>query len=359
MVSSGPRPIKCRGVFFFDFLVNPDHTNDRCPRLLPRVRALAMKQFLCGALALGMLVSRAAQTKADYIFTTLDGVLARGINDSGDIVGWYELSGSYLYSGGSYTPINVPGFSTLACGINNARQIVGYSGGADGFLLSGGSYTRIDVPGSLLTFAYGINNAGQIVGTFKGPNSDVPDMGFLLDGGNFSTILRPGASYTRVVAINDPGQILGDNFLLSQDKYTTIRYPGAVDSYAEGINNAGQIVGGYDDRTGAHGFILSDGVYSSIDFPGAMSTAVGGINNLGQIVGAYTDAAGNSHAFLATPVPEPSNIVLLGLGSVGLIYWMCRHLFITSRGLCVNPRARRGWHPQQRDKCRSLPTAAR
>jgi hypothetical protein len=53
--------------------------------------------------------------------------------------------------------------------INNAGQIVGSFGGgvtSDGFLYSGGSFTQIDVPGATSTEAHGINNAGQIVGFF-------------------------------------------------------------------------------------------------------------------------------------------------------------------------------------------------
>ena len=158
-----------------------------------------MKRLPRTLLAFGLLLWLTGAARPDYIFTTLDGVIATGINDSGDIVGGYT-AGSYLYSGGSYTRISVPGRLTItdAQGINNAGQIVGYYGddsGLHGFLLSGGSYTRIDVPGSFRTFAYGINNAGQIVGTYQVGGDTGPELGFLLSGGAFSTIgfRRPGS----------------------------------------------------------------------------------------------------------------------------------------------------------------------
>lgn len=78
------------------------------------------------------------------------------------------------------TPINVPGaldpdsgpglpefLSTYAFGINNRGQIVGWypnTHGSSGFLYSGGSFTPINDPeASLYTTALGINDRGQIV----------------------------------------------------------------------------------------------------------------------------------------------------------------------------------------------------
>ncbi len=87
----------------------------------------------------------------------------------------------FLLSGGSYTPIDPPGStsSSAATGINDAGQIVGYyfAGFSNhGFLMSGGSYTTIDVPGATETLAAGINDADQIVGAYFGTGSN---LGFL------------------------------------------------------------------------------------------------------------------------------------------------------------------------------------
>jgi probable HAF family extracellular repeat protein len=72
----------------------------------------------------------------------------------------------------TFTRFDVPG-STVTCafGINDSGQIVGalYDGTTyHGFLYSGGSFTTIDVPGATgNTAANGINNSGQIVGCFE------------------------------------------------------------------------------------------------------------------------------------------------------------------------------------------------
>jgi hypothetical protein len=69
---------------------------------------------------------------------------------------------------------------------------------------------------------------------------------------------------------------------------------------------------------------LSGGSYSGIDVPGSYYTLVYGINDLGQIVGEYADFNGNAHGFVATPTPEPSTLVLLGIGTLGLLGWAWR-----------------------------------
>ena len=102
------------------------------------------------------------------------GTFARGINNAGQIVGYYNASGGmihgFLYSGGAYTTLDDPlgARGTYATDINNAGQIVGYfidvNGGIHGFLYSGGAYTTIDDPSATGgTYVYGIND---IVGSW-------------------------------------------------------------------------------------------------------------------------------------------------------------------------------------------------
>src|SRR5262245_30377780 len=127
-------------------------------------------------------------------------------------------------------PAALPG-TTYAYGVNDSGQIVGWyydgsgNGGNHGFLLSGGTYTTLDSGaispshGTPVTFAYGINDLGQIVGTtWQGTNS------FLFSGGTYTTIT------------GDPLATLGN--------------------YPSDINDAGQIVGYYIDGRGHyHGYL--------------------------------------------------------------------------------------------------------
>jgi probable HAF family extracellular repeat protein len=130
-------------------------------------------RFCCVLIALGLIVGLAgdANAQSTYSFTTLDvpgasfpgPIVATGINDSGQIVGYYPAAdGTYhgfLLSDGNYTTLDVPGWSdTFASGINDSGQIVGYYGDSNvyyaypshGFLLDQGSYTTLNAPESLL-----------------------------------------------------------------------------------------------------------------------------------------------------------------------------------------------------------------
>jgi len=142
--------------------------------------------------------------------------LPSGINDSGQIVGTFGNLDSpghgFLYTGGSFTTIDVPGASsTAAFGINNSGQIVGnfFDGSTNhrrGFVDTAGSFTFFDVPGAMITYPYGINESGQIVGTFF---DSLGQHGFVDTAGSFTTINFPGATRTDAQGINNSGQIVG------------------------------------------------------------------------------------------------------------------------------------------------------
>ncbi len=226
--------------------------------------------------------------------------MASGINDARQTVGTFvdpsSLSHGFLLSGGTFTTIDVPfpsacyppcpPFETQAGGINTAGQIVGAFDFAywifgdyfmHGFLFSGGRYTTIDVPGAFATQASGINDSSQVVGTFVDPPYLSEDW-----------VSIPGASH---------------GFLLSGGAFTMIEPNGAFESGASGINDARQIVGWFSDAVGTHGFLLAHGRFTTIDVPGATAgtTNAYGINATGQIVGSFGDAKNVVHGFLASP----------------------------------------------------------
>jgi uncharacterized membrane protein len=315
------------------------------------------KSIVLASLITGLLASSGepASAVSIYTFQTLDApdaVLteALGINGAGQIVGSYfdanatsSTGHGFLLSGGIYTTLDVPGTPvpgtlsyTTPRGINDAGEIAGYYalGSYHGFRLSNGIYTPIDAPGAVNTLVHGINNAGQIVGDSL-ENSSTRH-GFVLSGGIYTPIDAPGAVNTAAHGINDAGQIVGEyhidnrvhGFLLSDGIYTPIDVPGAMSTTPFGINNVGQIVGYYFDVSNRiYSFLLSDGIYAPIEVPGASFTQAFGINDAGQIVGFYGDTNQRGHGFLATPapVPEPTTFTLICAGILGLLgcRWLC------------------------------------
>jgi hypothetical protein len=99
------------------------------------------------------------------------------------------------------------------------------------------------------------------------------------------------------------------------------------------LNISDQVVGYYfggDKRT--HGFFYDDGKLLTIDYPGAALTFLTGINDAGDMAGWYRNG-GPSHDFVATPVPIPGSVWLLGAGLLGLA--------LTSQSLLPSFRPRR------------------
>jgi hypothetical protein len=98
-----------------------------------------------------------------------------------------------------------------------------------------------------------------------------------------------------------------------------IDYPGAYATYAYGINDNGDIVGDYValDSSGygsgyGRAFVYRGGSYQTITPPGeALYTGAYGINNGGDVVGYY-------ERVVPEPVPEPSTLIMLGSGILGI-----------------------------------------
>ena len=166
-------------------------------------------------------------------FKTIDAPGARFtqaffLNAQGQVVGYYvdaktRVRHGFLWSKGDFTTTSIdvksagPG-GTAAVGINEPGDIVGfYRDGAPppavhhfhGFLLSGGVYTLFDVPDANGgdTVPQGINNRGQIVGYYT--DADGTDHGFVLSDGVYKTINVPDALWTDIYSINAKGEIVG------------------------------------------------------------------------------------------------------------------------------------------------------
>jgi probable HAF family extracellular repeat protein len=134
---------------------------------------------------------------------------ATGINDAGQVVGDYRgadgLFHAFLLTDGVFETF---GNDVGASDINNLGHIVGcYSLCSRGFLYSGGAFTSIDVPGAIVTQARSINDRGQIVGVYSSDGETV--RGFAYDGVTFTSIDVTGAVVTDVFRINNLGEIVG------------------------------------------------------------------------------------------------------------------------------------------------------
>ena len=296
----------------------------------------------------------AAPTPRSTIRSGAKGTFARGINDAGQIVGYYiDSSGTshgFLYSGGTYTTIDdALGGSTELLGINNAGQVVGYyndsSSTAHGFLATlptttSYSFTTLNVPSSTGgAQAYGINNTGQIVGEYE--DSSGAEHAFLYNSSSFaySTLDYPSAIGSSADGINDVGQVVGvyvdssgtpHGFIASGGFHFSFDDSlGTKGTVAFGTNDAELVVGYYFDSSGTvHGFQVRSGAYTTLDDPfGAKGTAAYGVNDAGQIVGSYTDSSGATHGFLYsggsyTTLDDPlgtKGTVAFGINDLGQI----------------------------------------
>ncbi len=206
-------------------------------------------------------------------------------NDRGDVVGQYigddGFTHGFLLSEGVVTTLDFPGASdTLALGINESGTVVGYwdlldaNGNllaAHGFKWKDGVFTEVDFPGSADTFVFGINARGDLVGVWDSGLTSPISHGFVCPKG------RQCFSFDVPVA-------------------------GATLTQADDINAHGEIAGVYLDVNGvAHAFLIAGANFTSFDFPGATDTLAFGINSAGQIVGRYDVADGSIHGFLAQP----------------------------------------------------------
>jgi probable HAF family extracellular repeat protein len=257
-----------------------------------------------------------------YSYTTIDfpGSIQTGasaINDSGQIVGVYNFGAGFLFSNGFYSTFTLQP-DTQPTGINNSGQIVGSSSPGI-FLDTNGSVTIIPLPVGA-TYAPGINNLGQVVGSFE---DDAGIHTYVFSNGVLAIINALAGAMS--FGINDAGDIVGNLnggcFVYANGTLSTINPPGGTCIQVSGINDSGQIVGTFEDSNGDHGFIDSNNVFTTINVPGAFTTDADGINDLGQIVGQYSTVPGGAplQGFLASPIPEPATMPLLGLG-LGLLY---------------------------------------
>lgn len=310
------------------------------------------------AFALAATQAEAVQYTVTEIITpsTLNGGLqatyanARGINNSGVVVGEYGLAANtrsgFVYdqdtaaSNEFFNP-SYPGYLT---GINDSGHVVGSMifGSGGGFYYDGNAFTELYGPWGGQQYYTDINNSGQIAGRYRDDATGLYH-GIVYGNGAYTQFDVAGMENTYLRAINDAGDLAGyyidpvfgtQGFIYSNGVLEHVYMPGSTSTLLFGINNLGQAVGRYFDSMGySHGLIYDNGVYTTLDFDQLLPyTVLVDINDLGTVVG-YAGAVGasfNAWAFMATPVneavptPEPSTVLLIGGGAAAMALWARR-----------------------------------
>jgi probable HAF family extracellular repeat protein len=258
-----------------------------------------------------------------------------GINAAGEVTGISKTAGNaaqhaFLYNGTMHDMGTLDGMTSLGWDINDSGQVVGSSDGGGAFLYLAGVMHDLTTADGLSSHGVGINASGQVAGVFYSADA-AENHAFLwtpttpngLDG-SFQDLGTLGGTFSsHAYDINDSGQVTGYSITSQGEAYHAFLYDegvmqdiGWLDSWLDstfglGINNSGQIVG----VSGGRAFLYSGG--AMVDLNSLIDPLSGwalgnawAINDAGQITG-WGYIGGRQNAFLLTPVPEPSSIVLL------------------------------------------------
>ena len=248
--------------------------------------------------------------------------LANAVNDNNAVVGsFFDASSSvhgFVYKNGHYEQVDYPGSSeTEVLGINDSGDLVGVYQVAGplnfhGFLRHDGQFTTIDAPQAQFgTKIFGINKEMAMVGSFD------DSQGFILKAGSFTVFNAPrlpGEGFqTQLNGINNHGWISGQvfsggawrGFWFSARDLDFLQPLGSSDNQVTGMNARGDIVGCHDATSGFISFEVEPSRKSKEERDVSppqqkLASCVSGVNDARVVVGNYFQV-NKPNAFLGVP----------------------------------------------------------
>ena len=270
-----------------------------------RTLAVTLPMFLLVVLAHGV-------TWTSIDFPGSAETYGRGVNSSGDVVGFFFDGHQYhgfLFQSGIYSAIDFPGSTgTVVDGVNDSDDVVGQyvdnNRGRHGFVTVGGTFVTLDPPGSTSAEAFGINSAGLVAGTFQ--TSDGVHHGFKYVNGTFTIIDLPGKFDTQIFGVDSAGDFVGlynttRAYAFIEGVLHPLRYPD-TQTKIFGINDHRKLAGSVETRA-VKAFVFTSGEFVLMNVPGQGSgrgsyAEAYGIDNNGDVVGTYQSDDLGIHGFL-------------------------------------------------------------
>ena len=271
----------------------------------------------------------------EVVVPGLTSIKVSGINDAGQVVGSGNLTakpftakGFVVNGDGTSTTFSVVGAGGFfANGINNQGEVTGYYSGSDNRVHSyirdaSGKITTFDNPEATKatgngTFAWAINDRGQAAGFYNSDANTGVNRAFVRDRfgkfTNFDVSPAGGAIEIGIGGISASGEVVGQYFGSDFIQYAFIRdasgnltdfsIQGSQLNAATGVNGTGQVVGTWEEPTTPFsGFAFLRNAAGNVrsytaPYPN-VSTNPAGINAGGTTTGSWTDLNFVSHGFI-------------------------------------------------------------
>jgi uncharacterized membrane protein len=299
-----------------------------------------------------LLLTLASTCSAQFTFAPIDvpgavATVARGINNSGQVAGFYQTVACSNYDrnvpscatkgfkllNGAYVKLMVPNSTATAImGVNDLGDLVGFYTKADGtrhgFIWYHQNIVKtIDYPGlnaPYFTVPMGIDKAGTVVGGVWSISSTgtFSSSGWVWVNGTF-TAMNPGGTSNgtccqSVNGISNNGIIVGQVFLadfwqawLKESTDNDFWEYQNGDSFAEALDTNTDVAGystiaggwfaqhieageGSGDSEGTINFVV-------VNYPNSQLTIPFGMNDSRYLAGTYVDSSGKQHGFIAKP----------------------------------------------------------